>query len=39
VLLARLAHFLALAYVIAHSGVTTPFRLTPIFALIGGLLP
>ena len=30
--LARLVHFLALAYVIAHAGVTKLFRLTPIFA-------
>jgi hypothetical protein len=30
--LARLVHFLALAYVIAHSGVTRLLRLSPIFA-------
>jgi hypothetical protein len=30
--LARLVHFLALAYVIAHSGVTQMIRSTPVFA-------
>ena len=30
--LARLVHFLALAYVIAHSGLTQAIRVTPIFA-------
>jgi hypothetical protein len=30
--IARLVHFLALAYVISHSGITQLFRATPIFA-------
>jgi hypothetical protein len=30
--IARLVHFLALAYVISHSGITNLFRSTPVFA-------
>ena len=30
--IARLVHFLALAYVISHSGITNVFRSTPVFA-------
>jgi hypothetical protein len=30
--IARLVHFLALAYVISHSGITNLFRATPVFA-------